>query len=172
VSIGVKVDGEYQQLNSNLLQIENEYYSTVRPKQIIQPCEKPTLALKRRGVHYVEIRSLDLDLFNPIGIDADRARFIEALLLSCWGKTTVLQRAFHVEFALKGLDQDCRPVYAALAVLDYKSCQFHLCPKYRKWVVPDQVSHWPSTLYRSPVTELFSTAKSGNSCRRFYDSQC
>lgn len=82
-SIGVKVDGEYQQLNSNLLQIENEYYSTVRPKQIIQPCEKPTLALKRRGVHYVEIRSLDLDLFNPIGIDADRARFIEALLLSC-----------------------------------------------------------------------------------------
>jgi glutamate--cysteine ligase len=82
-SIGVKVNGEYQQLNSNILQIENEFYSTVRPKQIIQPCEKPTLALKRRGVRYVEIRSLDLDLFNPIGIDADRARFIEALLLSC-----------------------------------------------------------------------------------------
>ena len=82
-SIGVKVNGEYQQLNSNILQIENEYYSTVRPKQIIQPCEKPTLALKRRGVRYVEIRSLDLDLFNPIGIDASRSRFIEALLLSC-----------------------------------------------------------------------------------------
>jgi len=81
--IGVKVDGKYQQLNSNILQIENEYYSTVRPKQIINPCEKPTLALKRRGVRYVEIRSLDLDLFNPIGIDASRARFIEALLLSC-----------------------------------------------------------------------------------------
>ena len=81
--IGVKVNGEYQQLNTNILQIENEYYSTVRPKQIIQPCEKPTLALKRRGVRYVEIRSLDLDLFNPIGIDASRARFIEALLLSC-----------------------------------------------------------------------------------------
>jgi len=63
--------------------LENEYYSTVRPKQLIQPCEKPTLALKRRGVRYVEIRSLDLDLFNPIGINASRARFIEALLLSC-----------------------------------------------------------------------------------------
>lgn len=82
-AIGVKVDDNYQQLNANILQIENEYYSTVRPKQIIQPCEKPTLALKRRGVRYVEIRSLDLDIFNPIGIDANRARFIEALLLSC-----------------------------------------------------------------------------------------
>lgn len=82
-AIGVKIKGEYQQLNSNILQIENEFYSTVRPKQIIEPCEKPTLALKRRGVRYVEIRSLDLDLFNPIGIDANRARFIEALLLSC-----------------------------------------------------------------------------------------
>ena len=82
-NIGVKVNGEYQQLNSNILQIENEYYSTVRPKQIINSCEKPTLALKRRGVLYVEIRSLDLDLFNPIGIDASRARFIEAFLLCC-----------------------------------------------------------------------------------------
>ena len=81
--IGVKAQGEYQQLNSNILQIENEYYSTVRPKQIIKPCEKPTLALKRRGVLYVEIRSLDLDLFNPIGISASRARFLEAFLLCC-----------------------------------------------------------------------------------------
>lgn len=81
--IGVKVNGEYQQLNANILQIENEFYSTVRPKQIIQPCEKPTLALKRRGVQYIEIRSLDLDPFHPIGIDSNRARFIEAFLLSC-----------------------------------------------------------------------------------------
>lgn len=82
-AIGVKLQGDYQQLNSNILQIENEYYSTVRPKQIIKSCEKPTLALKRRGVLYVEIRSLDLDVFSPIGIDAPRARFIEAFLLCC-----------------------------------------------------------------------------------------
>ena len=81
--IGVKVDGTYRQLNSNFLQIENEYYSTIRPKQIAKSCEKPTVALKRRGIRYVEIRSLDLDLFNPIGIDANRGRFIEALLLTC-----------------------------------------------------------------------------------------
>jgi glutamate--cysteine ligase len=81
--IGTVVDGKYRQLNSNILQIENEFYSTMRPKQIAQSGEKPTLALKRRGVRYVEMRSLDLDLFNPIGIDADKARFIEALLLNC-----------------------------------------------------------------------------------------
>jgi glutamate--cysteine ligase len=81
--IGIKVDGEYQQLNANILQIENEFYSTMRPKQIAKSGEKPTLALKRRGVLYVEMRSLDLSLFNPIGIDESTARFVEAFLLSC-----------------------------------------------------------------------------------------
>lgn len=81
--IGTVVDGEYRQLNSNILQIENEFYSIIRPKQIAESGEKPTLALKRRGVRYVEMRSLDLDLFNPIGIDEAKSRFIEALLLTC-----------------------------------------------------------------------------------------
>jgi len=81
--IGVLVDGQYRQLNSNILQIENEFYSTMRPKQIARSCEKPTLALKRRGVRYVEMRALDLNLTHPIGIDQDCACFIEALLLSC-----------------------------------------------------------------------------------------
>ncbi len=81
--IGVVVNGEYRQLNANVLQIENEFYSVIRPKQIAQSGEKPTLALKRRGVRYIEMRSLDLDLFNPIGIDEDKARFVEALLLTC-----------------------------------------------------------------------------------------
>jgi len=82
-AIGVKVDGEYQQLNANILQIENEFYSTMRPKQIAKSGEKPTLALKRRGVLYVEMRSLDLNLLNPIGIDESTARFVEAFLLYC-----------------------------------------------------------------------------------------
>ncbi len=81
--IGIKVDGHYKQLNANILQIENEFYSTVRPKQIAESCEKPTLALKHRGVKYIEIRSLDLDIFNPIGIDESKSRFIEAFLLNC-----------------------------------------------------------------------------------------
>jgi glutamate--cysteine ligase len=82
-AIGVKVNGEYKQLNAHILQIENEYYSTIRPKQIAHSGEKPTLALKRRGVRYIEIRSLDLDVFKPLGIDATTGRFLEAFLLTC-----------------------------------------------------------------------------------------
>lgn len=81
--IGVVVGGDYRQLNSNILQIENEFYSTIRPKQIANSGEKPTLALKRRGIRYVEIRSLDLNPFKPIGIGEDEARFVETLLLTC-----------------------------------------------------------------------------------------
>ena len=81
--IGVKVDGEYQQLNANILQIENEYYSTVRPKQLLEGNEKPILALTRRGVAYIELRSLDVNAFHPLGIDADQVRFLEALCLFC-----------------------------------------------------------------------------------------
>lgn len=81
--IGVKVDGEYRQLNSNTLQIENEFYSTIRPKQVAESCEKPTLALKRRGIRYVEVRSLDLNPSQPIGLDEHTSRFLEAFLLTC-----------------------------------------------------------------------------------------
>lgn len=80
--IGIVVNGEYQQLNSNILQIENEYYSSVRPKQILQGLERPTQALKRRGVRYVELRSLDINPFLPLGIDEPQACFLEALLIT------------------------------------------------------------------------------------------
>ncbi|WP_455217234.1 glutamate--cysteine ligase [Kaarinaea lacus] len=81
--IGVKVDGEYRQLNANILQIENEYYSTIRPKQIVGPFEKPTHALKRRGVRYVELRSIDVNAFDPLGIKEQQLRFLEAFLVFC-----------------------------------------------------------------------------------------
>lgn len=81
--IGVCVNGEYKQLNANILQIENEFYSIMRPKQIARSGEKPTAALRRGGVEYVEMRALDLNPFHPLGIDEPTARFIEALLLTC-----------------------------------------------------------------------------------------
>lgn len=81
--IGVRVDGEYRQLNDSVLQIENEYYSSARPKQIANSGEKPTLALKRRGVRYIEVRSLDIELFSEIGVTEERLLFLEALLLTC-----------------------------------------------------------------------------------------
>lgn len=82
-AIGTCVGGEWRQLNTNVLQIENEYYSSVRPKNVTRSGEKPTLALKRRGVQYVEIRALDLNPFEPTGVDARALRFTEALLLFC-----------------------------------------------------------------------------------------
>ncbi len=81
--IGVKKDGKYLQLNANILQIENEYYSTVRPKQIVQGNEKPTIALQKRGVRYVELRSLDVNAFDPLGINETQLRFIEIFMLFC-----------------------------------------------------------------------------------------
>ena len=81
--IGVKVGDRYEQLNANVLQIENEYYSTVRPKQIVDWMEKPTLALRRRGVRYVELRSLDVNAFEPLGVGAEQLGFLEVLMLYC-----------------------------------------------------------------------------------------
>jgi glutamate--cysteine ligase len=81
--IGVVVDGEYRQLNANILQIENEYYSFIRPKQIAGSGEKPTLALKRRGVQYIEVRALDVNAFEPLGVNEEQLRFLEAFLVFC-----------------------------------------------------------------------------------------
>lgn len=81
--IGVKVDGEYRQLSANQLQIENEYYSPARPKRVARSGERPTAALRRGGVEYVEIRSLDLNVFDPVGINQNAMRFVEAFLIYC-----------------------------------------------------------------------------------------
>jgi glutamate--cysteine ligase len=81
--IGVKVDGDYRQLNANVLQIENEYYTSMRPKQPPHGNEKPTLALGRRGVQYVELRSVDINPLDPLGVNESQLRFLEAFLLFC-----------------------------------------------------------------------------------------
>ncbi len=81
--IGTKVDGEYRQLNTHILQIENEYYSFVRPKQIAASGERPTVALTRRGVKYVEVRALDVQTYDPTGVNLLQLRFLEGFLLMC-----------------------------------------------------------------------------------------
>jgi glutamate--cysteine ligase len=81
--IGVKVDGEYRQLNANVLQIENEYYSFIRPKRVARPGEHPSQALKRGGVEYVEFRALDVSAFDPVGVNQNKLRFLEAFAALC-----------------------------------------------------------------------------------------
>jgi len=80
---GIVVGGEYQQLNANKLQIENEYYSAVRPKHVAESGERPTVALRRGGIEYVEIRSIDINVFDPAGINQNTMRFMEAFLVYC-----------------------------------------------------------------------------------------
>ena len=82
-AIGTKKDGEWIQLSTNVLQIENEYYSTIRPKRVIRTGERPVQALCNRGVQYIEVRCLDVDPFEPIGIALDTGRFLDAFLLFC-----------------------------------------------------------------------------------------
>ena len=81
--IGTVINGRYEQLNTNILQIENEHYSTVRPKQIAGGLEKPTLALKKRGVRYVELRSIDVNAFHPLGVSQEQLLFLEAFMIFC-----------------------------------------------------------------------------------------
>ena len=81
--LGTVVDGEWQQLSTSILQIENEYYGQIRPKQVANSGERPTHALERRGIAYVEVRALDVSPMDPAGISQNEMRFIEALLLYC-----------------------------------------------------------------------------------------
>ncbi|MCA0176064.1 MAG: glutamate--cysteine ligase [Proteobacteria bacterium] len=79
----VDADGVWQQLTTSLLQIENEFYGVIRPKQPIRRGERPLHALRERGVAYVELRSMDLDPFDPAGISEATMRVLDLFLLRC-----------------------------------------------------------------------------------------
>lgn len=81
--LGVNVNGEYRQLNANVLQIENEFYAPIRPKRVVKAGESPSDALLRGGVEYIEVRALDVNPFSPVGIDAEQARFLDLFLIWC-----------------------------------------------------------------------------------------
>jgi glutamate--cysteine ligase len=82
--IGVKdADGNYQQLNSSLLQIENEFYSSIRPKRTTGRGETALQALRLRGVEYVEVRCVDLNPYEPLGISKEQMQVMDAFLLYC-----------------------------------------------------------------------------------------
>ncbi|WP_252177980.1 glutamate--cysteine ligase [Endozoicomonas sp. 4G] len=79
--IGLKKDDRYLQLNTNLLQIENEYYSNIRPKRIAKRGEKPLSALSNHGVEYVEVRCMDINPMEPLGLSVVDAAFLDVFLV-------------------------------------------------------------------------------------------
>lgn len=81
--IGVKVDGQYQQLNSNILQIENELYAPIRPKRVAKSGQKPSEALKESGVEYIEVRAMDVNPFVSTGISKEQMYFLDVFITLC-----------------------------------------------------------------------------------------
>ena len=77
-------DGNFQQLSTARLQIENEFYSSVRPKQIAQSGELPIHALRERGIRYLELRSVDVNLAQPNGLELEQVAMLEMLMMFSW----------------------------------------------------------------------------------------
>lgn len=82
-SIGLYKNNKRIQLNTNELQIENEYYSSVRPKQIPHSGESFLDALQHRGVRYLEIRSIDINPFTSSGLELKQLHFTELFVNYC-----------------------------------------------------------------------------------------
>ncbi len=75
--------GNYQQLNDGLLQIENEFYSVIRPKRTAERGETALSALSERGIEYIEVRCLDINPYEPAGISEQQSHFLDTFLIYC-----------------------------------------------------------------------------------------
>jgi glutamate--cysteine ligase len=83
MEIGEFENGKRIQLNTNLLQIENEYYSPIRLKQVAGQLERQLDALTARGVAYVEVRIVDLNPFFANAIEPNLLPFLDVFLTYC-----------------------------------------------------------------------------------------
>ena len=82
--IGLRdANGEYLQLNTGLLQIENEFYGVIRPKRTTNSGETALKALSSGGVEYIEVRCLDVNPYEAVGISRDHVHFLDVFLLYC-----------------------------------------------------------------------------------------
>ncbi len=143
-------DGLYRQLAATLLQIENEFYGTIRPKRTIRPGERPLHALAERGVEYVEVRCLDLDPFVPNGIEAATLDFLDVFLLHC---------------LLDESPPDTPDEIAAMSYNQHKVAQHGREPGLRLQRGDEEVGlvEWGRALLRecAPIAEALDAATSG-----------
>ncbi|MFC3913106.1 glutamate--cysteine ligase [Pseudaeromonas sharmana] len=96
-ALGVKVNGEYRQLNDNILQLENELYAPIRPKRTPRAGERTLSALEHRGIEYIELRTLDINPFTPLGVDIQQLRFLDLFLVWCLLKPSPLLLAEEIQ---------------------------------------------------------------------------
>lgn len=72
-----------KQLNTNILQIDNEYYSNIRPKPKFISEQTPSLLLYQNGIEYIEIRLFDLNPYQPLGVTASQLAFTDVFCTHC-----------------------------------------------------------------------------------------
>ncbi|WP_199609170.1 glutamate--cysteine ligase [Flocculibacter collagenilyticus] len=104
-NIGTYENGVYKQLNANVLQIENEFYSPIRPKRNGKSGEKPTDALEDRGIEYIEVRALDINPFSDVGISKEQIQFLDVFLLYCILLDSPSMDAQEQEYAQQNLNK-------------------------------------------------------------------
>ena len=143
--------GNYQQLNANILQIENEYYSSIRPKRTISKGERPTTALQKRGVEYIEIRALDLNPFEPVGINQQEIRFLDLFATYC-----LLMESPQLEKC----DLAASKINLQKVVYEGRNTGIELC----RWGKSVTLKGWASEklAQMQPIAELFDRAHGGN----------
>ena len=81
--LGEHKEGDRIQLNTSVIQIENEYYSTIRPKRVCPSGERPINILRSEGIDYLELRCVDLDPYCPLGISREQIDFLDSFILFC-----------------------------------------------------------------------------------------
>lgn len=152
--LGVCVDGEYRQLNANILQIENEYYSSIRPKRTTESGERPTLALLRRGVEYIEMRVLDLNPFEPLGISDTDIRFLDLFATDCLLRESPL---------LTGADLHATKQNIRQVVYNGRNTGVKLC----HWGQQTTLASWGRSKLEQmqPIAELFDGIDGGQRYR-------
>ena len=76
-------DEEYQQISDGIIQIENEYYDSIRPKRSSSGDMRPYDLLKNFGIEYLEIRGVDIAPSDITGMSKHHIRFLDLILIYC-----------------------------------------------------------------------------------------
>ncbi|MYN14839.1 glutamate--cysteine ligase [Pusillimonas sp. TS35] len=160
-AIGTHRNGEWIQLNTNIIQIENEYYSSIRPKRTTGRCERPVTALAERGVEYVEVRCLDIDPYSPTGISVQTAHFMDAFLLFCAAESSA-------DFPNNGFCTNSRHNFSRVAKEGRKPGL-----KLNDEGTPIALADWGRDLLERilPYAELLDAAHGGNAYRQALAAQ-